>query len=151
MVEINETSSVDGKVTIAFVCVQNAGRSQIATAFAERERERRQLDVEIRTGGTDPADHVHPEVVDAMQERSIDLSNRTPRDITPEELQDVDYVITMGCSAEGVCPAGWGGENRDWNLEDPDGQDPETVRSIRDDIKRRVVILMDELEDQINE
>lgn len=146
MTDTNDPPNVDEKLSVAFVCVQNAGRSQMATAFAEREKNRRQLDVEILTGGTDPADHVHPEVVEVMEERSIDLSDRSPREITPEELEDVDYVVTMGCSAEGVCPAGWNGENRDWDLEDPDGKDPETVRSIRDDIKRRVSILMDEIE-----
>lgn len=131
---------------VAFVCVQNAGRSQMATAFAERERdERRAKQIEIVTGGTDPADHVHGEVVEVMAELGFDLGDRTPREVTPEELQECDYVITMGCSAKDVCPATWSGENRDWGLDDPDGQDLATVRAIRDEIEARVSDLFDEL------
>jgi len=146
----SETERDDAVPALAFVCVQNAGRSQMATALAERERERRQLDLEIITGGMDPADRVHPEVVEVMEETGMDLSERTPREIQPDDLSDVDSVITMGCSAEGVCPAGWNGENRDWDLEDPQGKDLETVRSIRDEIRRRVSILMDEIEETIS-
>ncbi|AEH37879.1 arsenate-mycothiol transferase ArsC [Halopiger xanaduensis] len=141
----NESTVVSGP-TIAFVCVQNAGRSQMATAFAERERERRGADhIEIVSGGTDPADAVHEEVVAAMDELGIDLSDRTPREITPEDLQECEYVITMGCSAEGVCPATWSGENRDWDLTDPHGKDEKTVREIRDEIEARVEALFDEV------
>lgn len=137
-------------MNVAFVCVQNAGRSQMATAFAEREREQRGVEdeIEILTGGTQPADHVHEEVVRVMQERDIDLAETTPREITPEELQGADYVITMGCSAHDVCPATWSGENRDWGLDDPDGQDVDRVREIRDEIEQRVSDLFDELFEQ---
>lgn len=133
---------------VAFVCVQNAGRSQMATAFAEQERERRGVEdsIEILTGGTDPADHVHDEVIELMREDDVDLSDRTPRDITPEELQSADVVITMGCSAQDVCPATWNGENRDWDLDDPHDKSIEAVREIRDEIRRRVSDLFDELE-----
>ena len=130
---------------LAFVCVGNAGRSQLATALAEAERERRELSPEIVTGGTDPADHVHPEVVEVMNEKGIDLSGRTPKAVTPDELRAMDLVITMGCSAEGVCPAAWNGESRDWDLDDPDGQGLDSVRAIRDDIETRVDDLFDEL------
>ena len=141
---------------VAFVCVQNAGRSQMATAFAEREaRKRREAPeraseeraetVEIVTGGTDPADRVHEEVVEVMAERDIDVSGRTPREVTHEELRDCEYVITMGCAAKDVCPATWSGENRDWGLDDPDGQDLDTVREIRDEIEARVADLFEEL------
>ena len=134
-------------VHVAFVCVQNAGRSQMATAFAEHERERRGATgaIEITTGGTQPADHVHEEVVTVMDEEGFDLADRTPKGITPEELQSVDYVITMGCSAQDVCPATWNGENRDWGLDDPDGQGLDAVREIRDEIAGRVQDLFDEL------
>lgn len=137
----------DSAYRVAFVCVQNAGRSQMATAFAERERDRREVgnQIKIVTGGTQPADHVHEIVVDAMRESDIDLSNRTPREVTPEELQSVDLVITMGCSASDVCPATWNGENRDWGLDDPDGKSIEEVRRIRDEIATRVAELFDEL------
>ncbi|WP_135805909.1 arsenate-mycothiol transferase ArsC [Halorussus marinus] len=134
-------------VRVGFVCVQNAGRSQMATAFAERERERRGAEwVEIVTGGTDPADRVHEAVVDTMREVGVDLADRTPREVSREELAACDYVVTMGCSASDVCPATWSGENRDWGLDDPDGRDPEAVRAIRDEIETRVGALFDELE-----
>ncbi|MFC6723606.1 low molecular weight phosphatase family protein, partial [Halobium palmae] len=96
---------------VAFVCVQNAGRSQMATAFAERERADRGVgdEVEILTGGTQPAEHVHEGVVASMRRVGIDVSDRTPREVSPDELQSADYVVTMGCAAADVCPATWGG------------------------------------------
>jgi arsenate reductase (thioredoxin) len=138
------------ETTVAFVCVQNAGRSQMATAFAKRERDRRNLsdEIHILTGGTQPADHVHPEVVTVMDEIGIDLSENVPRDITVGELQASEYVITMGCSAQDVCPAAWSGDNRDWGLDDPDGKSMEEVRAIRDEIEQRVNEFFDELESQ---
>lgn len=136
-------------VRIAFVCVQNAGRSQMASAFARRERAERGLDdeVDLLTGGTRPAEHVHPEVVDAMNEVGVDIADREPREVTVDELRESDYVITMGCDAEDVCPAGWGGETRDWDLDDPDGRSPEAVGEIREEIRERVESLFDELVD----
>jgi arsenate reductase len=133
---------------VAFVCVQNAGRSQMAYAFGQREASERGLDdaVDLVTGGTRPADHVHDEVVQAMDAVGIDIADRTPREITFAETQASDYVITMGCSADDVCPAGWAGENRDWDLNDPDGKPPAEVAAIRDEIERRVSALFDELE-----
>ena len=135
-------------IRIAFMCVQNAGRSQISTAFAERERERRGLGdrVEILTGGTHPADHVHDEVVDAMAEGGFDLSDRVPREITIEELQSCDYVATMGCSTLDVGEIEEGVDVCDWALDDPDGEEPERVREIRDEIEQRVVALFDEID-----
>ena len=133
----------DDVVTFGFVCVRNAGRSQMSAAFAERERRERGLDdrVEIVTGGTRPADEVHPEVVEAMRAVDVDLSDRTPRGVSTEELDACDVVATMGCStltlADGV-------EGRDWALDDPHGQDVERVREIRDDIEGRVRDLFDE-------
>jgi arsenate reductase len=119
----------------------------MATAFAELAAAKQQAaEIEIVTGGTDPADHVHEEVVEVMAERDIDISGRTPREVTHEELQDCEYVITMGCSAKDVCPATWSGENRDWGLDDPDGQDLDAVRTIRDEIEERVAGLFAELE-----
>lgn len=136
---------------IAFVCVQNAGRSQMAYAFAQREVEQRGLEdeIELVTGGTRPADHVHDEVVQAMHAGGIDISGRKPREITFEETQEIDYVITMGCSADDVCPAGWGGENRDWNLDDPDGKSAAEVGRIRDEIEQQVISLFDETESRL--
>jgi arsenate reductase len=136
---------------IAFVCVQNAGRSQMAYALAQREVEQRGLEdeIELITGGTRPADHVHDEVVRAMHAVGIDISGRTPREITFEETQESDYVITMGCSADDVCPAGWAGENRDWDLDDPDGKSAAEVGRIRDEIQRLLTDLFDEVEPQL--
>lgn len=132
--------------SIAFVCVQNAGRSQIATAFAKQEREKRGLDIEIITGGTRPADHIHPVVIEVMREKGFDLTNKKPRKITPTDLEECEYVITMGCSADNVCPVAWSGENREWDLQDPHGVDLEKAREIRDEILRKVQALFDELE-----
>ena len=139
--------------TVAFVCVQNAGRSQMAYAFAERERERRSdaNQIDILTGGTDPAESVHDVVVDVLADIGVDLAGRTPVEIGFEELQDADIVVTMGCSATEVCPATWGGENRDWALDDPHGQDEQTVRAIRDEIENRVSALFDELTESAGE
>ncbi|MEF8838933.1 MAG: hypothetical protein V5A18_05450 [Haloarculaceae archaeon] len=113
----------EGPIHVAFVCVQHAGRSQMAHAFARREREQRGLAdrVSLVAGGTRPAEHVHPDVVEAMADAGVDLSDRTPREITLEETRDCDYVVTMGCDAGDVCPAGWAGETRDWGLADPHG------------------------------
>nr|WP_267663714.1 low molecular weight phosphatase family protein [Halorubrum yunnanense] len=131
---------------VAFVCVQNAGQSQMA-AFAERERDRRDAGdrIEILTGGTRPAERVHDVVVTAMGESGIDLSDRTPGEVTPEELRAVDLVVTVGCSASDVCPATWNGESRDWGIDDPHGRPIEEVREIRDETEGRVAALFDEL------
>lgn len=141
------TARDDSAVDVAFVCVQNAGRSQMADAFARRERDRRDAGdrVGVLTGGTRPADSVHDVVVAAMGERDLDVGDRTPREVTPEELRDADVVVTMGCSAEDVCPATWDGDSRDWALDDPHGRPIAEVRAIRDEVERRVVALFDEL------
>jgi len=133
---------------VAFVCVQNAGRSQMSTAFAEREVAERGLEdhVEVVTGGTDPADHVHPEVVEIMQELDIDLSDRTPRAVSDAELAACDLVVTMGCS---TLTLDADVEVRDWALEDPDGQDEDAVRAIRDDIRERVAAVFDDIEGRL--
>lgn len=130
-------------LTLGFVCVQNAGRSQMSAAFAERERDRRGLtdSVEIVTGGTMPADHVHPEVVETMAELDVDLSDRTPREVSDAELNACDVVATMGCSTLDLDADV---TVRDWALDDPDGQSEERVREIRDEIEDRVSALFDE-------
>jgi len=140
-----------GPVRVAFVCVQNAGRSQMSTAFAERERERRGLEdsVEILTGGTHPADHVHDVVVEVMREEGFDLSGRTPREITTAELESCDYVATMGCSTLELDADGSDVDVRDWALDDPDGQPVERVREIRDTVADNVAALFDEIEADI--
>jgi arsenate reductase len=128
---------------LAFVCVQNAGRSQMSAAFAERERESRGLDhVEIVTGGTSPADEVHPEVVETMQELDVDISDREPREVSTAALESCDVVATMGCSTLSLDADT---DVRDWALPDPDGETPERVREIREQVRERVEGLFDEL------
>lgn len=131
---------------MAFVCRGNAGRSQMASAFAERERDRRGLDLEIVTGGTDPADDVHEEVVAVMKEEGIDIGDREPRAIEPEDIAAVEYVVTMGCSIEGVRPEGWEGQNETWEIPHPNGDDTEAARTQRNEIKRRVADLFDRID-----
>ncbi|MFC6989004.1 low molecular weight phosphatase family protein [Haloplanus sp. GCM10025708] len=138
-------------VRVAFICVQNAGRSQTATAFAEQERRDRGLEneVEILTGGTHPADHVHEIVVEVMEEVGFDLSDRTPREITTSELESCDYVATMGCSTLDFDADDTAVDVRDWALDDPDGKDLGEVREIREEIRQRVRELFDEIEEEV--
>ncbi|HII40372.1 MAG TPA: low molecular weight phosphatase family protein, partial [Thermoplasmata archaeon] len=121
-------------VRVAFVCVENAGRSQMAAAFARR---RRPPGVDVFSGGTRPAAQIHPEVVAVMREVGIDLQAETPRAITPAEIMSSDVVVTMGCAVGDVCPAKFRGDTIDWALPDPAGRPIEEVRRIRDDIERR--------------
>ena len=125
---------IDTPVRVAFVCVQNAGRSQMSTAFAERERERRDLTDggEVLTGGTRPAEAVHDVVVEVMREEGIDLSERTPRKVSTEELESCDYVATMGCSTLELDADDSDVDIRDWALDDLDGKDLSRVRDIRE-------------------
>ncbi|WP_324760762.1 low molecular weight phosphatase family protein [Haloarcula sp. GH36] len=140
----------DTPIRVAFVCVQNAGRSQMSTAYAERERERRGLeaDIEILTGGTRPAEHVHNVVIEVMREDGVDLSDRTPRKISTAELESCEYVATMGCSTLELDAAS-DVDIRDWALADPDGTDLDRVREIRDEIRDRVSALFDEIEQEV--
>lgn len=135
------------RIRIAFVCVENAGRSQIAAAYAARAVRDRGVSasIDVISGGTNPAAAVHDEVRTAMLADGIDLADVSPSEIAQEDLLDSDVVITMGCSADDVCPATWSGETRDWALPDPAGKAPETVHEIRAEIKGRVVDLIDEL------
>jgi arsenate reductase len=116
-----------------FVCVQNAGRSQMAQAFWE------QLGGEARSAGSTPAAHVHPEVMAAMGELGIDLSARTPRGLTDDDATWAEVVVTMGCGD--ACPFIPGRRYLDWDLDDPAGRDPAAVRGVRDEIRRRVAEL----------
>lgn len=132
----------ESPVRFGFVCVQNAGRSQMSAAFAERERDRRGLDdLEILTGGTHPAETVHDEVLEAMAELDVDLSDREPREVSTEELESCDVVVTMGCS---TLELDADVDVRDWALEDPHGRSVDEVRAIRDEIEERVTALFDE-------
>jgi protein-tyrosine-phosphatase len=129
-------------VKVAFVCVENAGRSQMAAAFARRLAG---SGVEVIGGGTRPAEAVYPAVAEAMKEVSLDIAGNKPRLITPSELADCDYVITMGCSSDEVCPVTFRGDARDWDLPDPRGKSLPEVRRIRDDIEKKVEMLIREI------
>jgi len=135
----------DNERCVAFICVQNAGRSQMAASFARDKVKVENLPVRIISGGTDPADHVHDDVVEAMKEKGFDLSGNEPRMIEPGELDGCEYVITMGCSAKGVCPATWEGTDMEWNLDDPGEVKLEKVREIRDEIESRVAEFLEEI------
>lgn len=127
---------------VLFVCVHNAGRSQMAAALLERHGGDR---VRVRSAGTAPADTINPAVVEAMAEVGIDLQARgaTPKQLTDESVQASDVVITMGCGGE--CPFYPGKRYLDWKLDDPAGHSVEHVRPIRDEIDRRVRQLLTEL------
>lgn len=108
---------------IAFVCIGNAGRSQMAAALAERERAEQGMGGEIITDGVDPAQSVYDEVVEAMQEVGIDISDRTPRQITPDDIEDMEYVVTKGCSVEQFRPDDWSDESIVWDVEAADARE----------------------------
>jgi protein-tyrosine-phosphatase len=120
----------------------------MSTAFAERERAERGLEeeVEILTGGTHPADEVHDVVVEAMAELDIDLSDRTPQEVSTAELDTCDIVATMGCSTLSLDTSV---DVRDWDLPDPDGKSMEEVREIRAEIRERVSDVFDEIEAEL--
>ncbi|WP_327180926.1 arsenate reductase ArsC [Streptomyces sp. NBC_01334] len=126
--------------SVLFVCVHNAGRSQMAAAFLTHLGGAR---VEVRSAGSAPADTVNPAVVEAMQEVGIDISAQTPKILTTEAVQSSDVVITMGCGD--TCPVFPGKRYLDWQLADPAGQGVEAVRPIRDEIEQRVRVLLAEL------
>lgn len=126
--------------TVLFVCLQNAGRSQMSQALFEKAAEGRHRAL---SAGTRPADRVHPEVVAVMREIGTDVGNRTPQLLTRELAEQADLVITMGCGDE--CPYVPGKRYIDWDLADPAGQPLEAVRAIRDEIGERVHQLLDEL------
>jgi len=123
--------------TALFVCLHNAGRSQMSAALFERAGH------SALSAGTTPGDRVHPEVVEVMREVGVDLSQRVPQRLTTELAQQADVVVTMGCGDE--CPYIPGKRYIDWDIPDPKGRPLDEVRAIRDDIARRVAALVDEL------
>ena len=125
---------------VLFVCVHNAGRSQMAAGLV---RLRSGGTVNVRSAGSDPADAINPAVVEAMTELGVDMSEEYPKPLTDEVVRAADVVITMGCGD--ACPIYPGKRYEDWALDDPAGQDLETVRRIRDDLDARVTVLVSEL------
>ncbi len=125
---------------VLFVCVHNAGRSQMAAGLLHRLAGE---SVTVRSAGSEPAEHLNPRVVEAMEEIGIDISAELPKPLTGNMVKAADVVITMGCGD--ACPIYSGKRYEDWELEDPAGKDLETVRRIRDDIEARVRTLVAEL------
>jgi arsenate reductase len=126
--------------TVLFVCIHNAGRSQMAAGFL---RELGGDAVEVRSAGSDPGPHINPAAVQAMAEVGVDISDQSPKSLTPEAVETSDVVITMGCGD--TCPIFPGISYRNWELDDPAGQGIDAVRPIRDEIKTRVQALITEL------
>ena len=128
------------KPTVLFVCVHNAGRSQMAAGYLRDLAGDR---VEVLSAGSEPKDQINPVAIEAMAEESIDIAGNTPKILTVDAVKESDVVITMGCGD--ACPIFPGKRYEDWELEDPAGKDLETVRRVRDDIRRRVELLLTEI------
>jgi arsenate reductase len=131
---------VDQRPALVFLCVHNAGRSQMAAAWASHLGAGR---VEVSSGGSDPAAAVNPAVVAVMAEAGIDLAGQAPRRWTEDAIRSADVVVTMGCGD--TCPYFPGVRYEDWDVADPAGRDPAAIRAIRDEIRRRVADLLTRL------
>ena len=127
--------------SVLFVCIQNAGRSQMAQVLFARAAEGRH---EARSAGSRPAEHVHPPVVEVMREDGIDVAANVPHRLDPDDMQWADLVVTMGCGDE--CPYIPGTHYLDWELDDPAGRPLDEIRGVRDEIARRVEALVAELD-----
>ena len=128
------------KPVVLFVCIHNAGRSQMAAGYA---RALSGGDVDVLSGGSEPGDQINPVAIQAMAEEGIDISEAVPQLMTTEQVRESDVVITMGCGD--VCPIFPGKRYEDWVLDDPAGQGIEAVRPIRDEIRQRIEKLVTEL------
>ena len=124
---------------ILFVCVENAGRSQMAEAFARKYGADK---FDVSSAGNKPAERINPIVVEAMKEKGIDISMNKPKPLTFQIAQDADLIVTMGCDEQGICPGPFFKPTIDWKLQDPKGKPIEKVREIRDEIERRVNMLV---------
>jgi arsenate reductase len=131
---------ITGKPSVLFVCVHNAGRSQMAAGYLAHLAGEA---VEVRSAGSEPADKINPIAVQAMAEEGIDITDQQPKILTTDAVQASDVVITMGCGD--TCPFFPGKRYEEWVLDDPAGQGIEAVRPIRDEIKRRIHVLLAEL------
>ncbi|CAB4558684.1 MAG: arsenate reductase ArsC [Rhodoluna sp.] len=129
------------KASVLFVCVHNAGRSQMAAGYLKHLAGDR---IEVRSAGTDPGEKVNPAAVEAMAEEGIDISVNFPKKLTDEAVKDSDYVITMGCGD--TCPFFPGKTYLDWPLDDPAGQGVDAVRPIRDAVRAKVEALIAEID-----
>ena len=136
----SDVSDVSARPSVLFVCVHNAGRSQMAAAYLTHLT---QGAIEVRSAGSAPAGQVNPAVVEAMAEEGVDIAAEIPKVLTTDAVQASDVVITMGCGD--VCPVFPGKRYLDWTLDDPAGQGVEAVRPIRDEIRTRIEALAAEL------
>ena len=134
------SASTPHRPTVLFVCVHNAGRSQMAAGFLRRLGAGR---IDVLSAGSEPADRLNPAVVAAMGEKGIDISSAVPRLLSEAAVREADVVVTMGCGD--ACPIYPGKRYEDWELEDPAGKGVDEVRPIRDEIERRVERLVAEL------
>lgn len=134
------TVTESSRPSVLYVCIHNAGRSQMGAAYTHHLSGGA---VEVRSAGSAPAESINPAVREAMLEEGIDISHETPKILTTDAVEASDVVITMGCGD--TCPVFPGKRYLDWELADPAGQGVEAVRPIRDDIKSRVLVLLDEL------
>ena len=142
---LSALAQLEGKLTktvpeVVFVCVHNAGRSQLAAALM---KERAQGRVHVRTAGSDPADQINPAVGETLAELGIDLGEEFPKPLTDEVVQAADVLVTMGCGD--ACPVYPGKRYLDWEVDDPEGKSLDEVRRIRDEIDGRVQQLLEEL------
>ena len=128
---------------VLFVCVENAGRSQIAESFANKYGKDR---ITASSAGNKPVDKVNPIVVQVMKEKGIDISNNRPKLITAKMAMDADLIVTMGCNDQGICPGPFFKPTIEWKIEDPKGKPIENVREIRDEIDQKVQRLIEENE-----
>ncbi|WP_369036524.1 arsenate reductase ArsC [Streptomyces adonidis] len=135
------SSPLSPLASVLFVCVHNAGRSQMAAGFLDHLAGDR---IEVRSAGSLPGDQVNPAAVEAMREVGVDIAGATPKILTTEAVQASDYVITMGCGD--ACPIFPGKKYLDWDLADPAGQGVEAVRPIRDEIRDRIEALIAEID-----
>jgi arsenate reductase (thioredoxin) len=135
-----DNSIVKEQPEVLFVCVHNAGRSQMAAGLVKLRSDGR---IHVRSAGSAPGDEINPAVIEAMTELGVDMSEEFPKPLTDEVVRAADVVITMGCGD--ACSIYPGKKYEDWILDDPDGEDLETVRRIRDDIDTRVQKLIEEL------
>jgi len=125
---------------ILFVCVENAGRSQMAEAFAKKFGSD---EFAVSSAGNKPAERVNPVVAEVMMEKGIDISTNRPKMLTFQMAQDADLIVTMGCNDQGVCPGPFFKSTIDWKIEDPKGKPIESVREIRDEIEQLVKELVE--------
>ncbi len=132
--------TVEGRPEILFLCVHNAGRSQMAAAFARELGNER---VVVYSAGSDPGEELNPAVIEVMKEVGLDISNESPKRLTEEMGRRADVIVTMGCGDS--CPVYLGKRYEDWELQDPAGKSVEAVREIRDEIRSRVGALVEEL------